>query len=148
MLRDGCQRGKLVRIIQTDLNFETLIGSEKSSMPIYEYECRKCKAHVEILQKITDAPLTKCRKCGGKLEKQWSAAGFQFKGTGWYVTDYAGKKRDGAEEKKGSAADASTNASSASSTDKAAPATTTEKAAPSKSASGKKAATSKNSTGD
>ncbi len=146
MLREGCQRGKLVRIIQTDLNFETLIGSKKSSMPIYEYECRKCKAHVEILQKITDAPLTKCRKCGGKLEKQWSAAGFQFKGTGWYVTDYAGKKREGAEEKKGSASDASA-ASSASSTDKAAPAAT-EKATPAKSASGKKAATSKNSTGD
>jgi putative FmdB family regulatory protein len=114
-------------------------------MPIYEYECRKCKAHVEILQKITDAPLAKCRKCGGKLEKQWSAAGFQFKGTGWYVTDYAGKKREGAEEKKGSPAEAST--ASSSSTDKAAPAAT-EKATPSKSASGKKAATSKNSTGD
>ena len=115
-------------------------------MPIYEYECRKCKAHVEILQKITDAPLTKCRKCGGKLEKQWSAAGFQFKGTGWYVTDYAGKKGDGAEEKKSSATEAS--ASSTPAADKSAPAASAEKAAPTKNASGKKAATSKNSTGD
>ena len=63
-------------------------------MPIYEYTCRKCKAHVEILQKITDKPLVKCKKCGGRLEKEWSRSGVQFKGTGWYVTDYAGKKTD------------------------------------------------------
>lgn len=69
-------------------------------MPIYEYECRKCNAHVEILQKVTDKPLTKCRKCGGRLEKQWSPTSFQFKGSGWYVTDYAGKNGDAAEEKK------------------------------------------------
>ena len=69
-------------------------------MPIYEYECRKCKAHIEVLQKMTDKPLSKCRRCGGRLEKQWSATGFQFVGSGWYVTDYAGKKSDGKEEKK------------------------------------------------
>lgn len=72
-------------------------------MPIYEYECRKCKAHTEVLQKMTDKPLSKCRKCGGRLEKQWSATGFQFVGSGWYVTDYAAKKSDGKEEKKGAA---------------------------------------------
>jgi putative FmdB family regulatory protein len=60
-------------------------------MPIYEYECKKCKAHVEAFQKLSDKPLTKCRKCGGKLEKKISAPAIQFKGTGWYVTDYAGK---------------------------------------------------------
>ena len=60
-------------------------------MPIYEYECRKCKAHVEAFQKVSDKPLTKCRKCGGKLEKKISAPAIQFKGSGWYVTDYAGK---------------------------------------------------------
>ena len=70
-------------------------------MPIYEYECKKCKAHIEVLQKMTDKPLAKCGKCGGRLEKQWSATGFQFVGSGWYVTDYAGKKPDGKEEKKG-----------------------------------------------
>jgi putative FmdB family regulatory protein len=63
-------------------------------MPIYEYACRKCNAHIEILQKLTDKPLTRCKKCGGKLEKQWSAPGIQFKGSGWYVTDYAGRKSD------------------------------------------------------
>lgn len=60
-------------------------------MPIYEYECRKCKAHMEVFQKVSDKPPSKCRKCGGKLEKLISAPAIQFKGSGWYVTDYAGK---------------------------------------------------------
>lgn len=60
-------------------------------MPIYEYECRKCKAHIEVFQKVSDKPPTKCRNCGGRLEKQISASAIQFKGSGWYVTDYAGK---------------------------------------------------------
>ena len=64
-------------------------------MPIYEYECRKCKAHVEAFQKVSDKPLTKCGKCGGKLERKISAPAIQFKGSGWYVTDYAGKTTKG-----------------------------------------------------
>ena len=84
-------------------------------MPIYEYECTKCKTHVEILQKITDKPLTKCPKCKGRLEKQWSSTSFQLKGSGWYVTDYASKKAgavgeekkaESSEEKKTGAAEA------------------------------------------
>jgi putative FmdB family regulatory protein len=71
-------------------------------MPIYEYTCQKCKAHIEIIQKMTDKPLTRCKKCGGKLQKEWSTPGIQFKGTGWYVTDYAGRKSD-AKETKGEA---------------------------------------------
>ena len=76
-------------------------------MPIYEYLCRKCQAHIEILQKMTDKPLARCRKCGGRLEKQWSSTSFQLKGTGWYVTDYAAKKSEGATEdaKKSAAAE-------------------------------------------
>jgi putative FmdB family regulatory protein len=58
-------------------------------MPIYEYECRKCKAHIEVFQKVSDKPPSKCRNCGGKLERQISAPAIQFKGSGWYVTDYA-----------------------------------------------------------
>lgn len=60
-------------------------------MPIYEYECRKCKAHIEVFQKVSDKPPVKCGKCGGRLEKRISAPAIQFKGSGWYVTDYAGK---------------------------------------------------------
>ena len=61
-------------------------------MPIYEYKCLQCGLHVEKRQSVSDAPLTTCEKCHGKLEKQWSLSGFQFKGAGWYVTDYAKQK--------------------------------------------------------
>ena len=67
-------------------------------MPIYEYSCRKCGGRVEAMQKITDKPLAKHAGCGGRLEKEWSRTGFQFKGSGWYVTDYAGRKADGKSE--------------------------------------------------
>lgn len=63
-------------------------------MPIYEYKCLQCGQHFEKRQSVSDAPLTTCEKCHGKLEKQWSLSGFQFKGAGWYVTDYGGKKAD------------------------------------------------------
>lgn len=58
-------------------------------MPIYEYKCKDCDNDFEVMQKASDAPLEKCEKCGGALEKQWSLSGFQFKGGGWYKTDYA-----------------------------------------------------------
>ena len=64
-------------------------ASYNRGMPIYEYECKKCKAHIEVFQKVSDKPPTKCRKCGGKLERKISAPAIQFKGSGWYVTDYA-----------------------------------------------------------
>src|SRR5262244_803369 len=60
-------------------------------MPIYEYECSKCGKTIEVLQKMTDKPLKKHAGCGGSLTKLISASAFQFKGTGWYVTDYARK---------------------------------------------------------
>ena len=63
-------------------------------MPIYEYKCQQCGLHFEKRQSVSDAPLSVCEKCHGKLEKQWSLSGFQFKGAGWYVTDYAGKGKD------------------------------------------------------
>ena len=60
-------------------------------MPLYEYQCRKCGAKVEKIQKFADPPLTKCEKCGGQLERLLSSPAIQFKGSGWYVTDYARK---------------------------------------------------------
>lgn len=86
-------------------------------MPIYEYTCLKCNAHTEVLQKMTDKPLTRCRKCGGKLEKQWSQTSFQLKGTGWYVTDYAAKKSDGTEKKGESASSETANSETAAKSD-------------------------------
>lgn len=69
-------------------------------MPIYEYKCQACGSHFERRQSVSDEPLTTCEKCHGRLEKQWSLSGFQFKGEGWYVTDYAAKK-GGPVEKQG-----------------------------------------------
>ena len=63
-------------------------------MPIYEYKCAECENHIERMQKVSDEPLTVCETCGGKLEKQWSLSGFQFKGAGWYVSDYSDKLKD------------------------------------------------------
>ncbi|HKQ04314.1 MAG TPA: zinc ribbon domain-containing protein [Blastocatellia bacterium] len=60
-------------------------------MPIYEYVCEKCGSHLEVMQKVSDAPLKRCAKCRGKLEKIVSRTSFQLKGGGWYVTDYSGK---------------------------------------------------------
>lgn len=68
-------------------------------MPIYEYKCLACDSHFEKMQKASDAPFEVCEKCGGALEKQWSLSGFQFKGAGWYVTDYAGKSKESGREK-------------------------------------------------
>src|SRR6187397_3181009 len=60
-------------------------------MPIYEYACKKCGKTIEVIQKFSDPVLKKHQDCGGALTKLISASGFQFKGTGWYVTDYARK---------------------------------------------------------
>jgi putative FmdB family regulatory protein len=64
-------------------------------MPLYEYECLNCGKRTEILQRFDDAPLAACPKCGGEVKKLLSAPAVQFKGSGWYVTDYAGKKGGG-----------------------------------------------------
>lgn len=60
-------------------------------MPIYEFRCKKCNERIEVLQRLSDKPPSKCQKCGGRLEKLTSAPAIQFKGDGWYVTDYARK---------------------------------------------------------
>lgn len=60
-------------------------------MPLYEYQCKKCKHRFEKIQKFSDKPITKCPKCRGPVEQLLSAPAVQFKGSGWYVTDYAKK---------------------------------------------------------
>lgn len=63
-------------------------------MPLYEYQCEKCHERFEVMQKFSDAPLTTHEKCGGPVHRLLSAPALQFKGSGWYITDYArsGKK--------------------------------------------------------
>jgi putative FmdB family regulatory protein len=60
-------------------------------MPLYEYECTKCGHRFEKIQKFSDKPVKKCPECGGRVEQTISAPAVQFKGSGWYVTDYAKK---------------------------------------------------------
>src|SRR5947208_191944 len=60
-------------------------------MPIYEFRCKKCGNKIEVIQKMSDKPPARCKNCGGRLEKMISQTTFQFKGEGWYVTDYARK---------------------------------------------------------
>ncbi|HMC32171.1 MAG TPA: FmdB family zinc ribbon protein [Candidatus Angelobacter sp.] len=72
-------------------------------MPLYEYLCKKCKHKFEKIRKFSDPPIRKCPDCGGPVEQLLHAPTVQFKGSGWYATDYAGKKppaADGASEKK------------------------------------------------
>jgi putative FmdB family regulatory protein len=66
-------------------------GVEKIDMPIYEYTCQKCGRHLEVMQKMSDKPLTRCPECKGRLEKIFSQTSFQLKGSGWYVSDYTGR---------------------------------------------------------
>ena len=64
-------------------------------MPIYEYQCKKCGHKFERIQRFSDPLVKKCPECGGKVEQVISAPAVQFKGTGWYVTDYAKKPAGG-----------------------------------------------------
>lgn len=74
-------------------------------MPLYEYECSSCGKRFERLQKFSDPPESTCEACGGTARRLLSAPAIQFKGSGWYVTDYArkspppGEKSEGAGEK-------------------------------------------------
>jgi putative FmdB family regulatory protein len=95
-------------------------------MPIYAYKCSACGHAKDVLQKISDAPLSVCPECGqSTFSKQVTAAGFQLKGSGWYVTDFRGNGNGG-----GSAASTSASASGDGAAPAAAPAATPAPAAP------------------
>jgi putative FmdB family regulatory protein len=68
-------------------------------MPTYEYACTECGAHIEVVQSMSDAPLTACAVCGGKLRKVFSPIGIVFKGSGFYRTDSRGKPAKAAGDK-------------------------------------------------
>jgi putative FmdB family regulatory protein len=81
-------------------------------MPIYAYKCDACGHAKDVLQKISDAPLTDCPACGApKFSKQLTAPGFQLKGTGWYATDFKGGGATGAAASTATASDAAAPAS-------------------------------------
>ena len=97
-------------------------------MPLYEYQCPKC-GRFELIRKFSDEPLTRCPTCGSPIQKLLSAPAIQFKGTGWYITDYAkkgggseskGKSEGGASESKGDSKTSETKTESAKPAEKAA----------------------------
>lgn len=85
-------------------------------MPLYEYECKKCHHRFERIVKFSDKPMKKCPDCGGPVEQMISAPAVQFKGSGWYVTDYP-KKAAGASSSDGDSSAKETTAKDTSSKD-------------------------------
>lgn len=81
-------------------------------MPIYEYQCKKCGHRFERIQKFSDKPVTACPECRGKLEQVLHAPAVQFKGSGWYVTDYARKSSAGSSPDGGSKSDSKSESKS------------------------------------
>jgi putative FmdB family regulatory protein len=89
-------------------------------MPLYEYQCEACAHRFEVIQKFSDAPIATCQKCGGPVRKLPSSPAIQFKGSGWYITDYAragksdnassGGKSDGKSDGATSSGDSKTEA--------------------------------------
>ena len=110
-------------------------------MPIYEYECSKCGNTIEVIQKFSDKPLKKHKKCGCILTKLISAGGFRLKGTGWYVTDYGRKPSadatESAKDGKKDVKESSSNGNKEGSTDKPSNAKTGKKDGSSKSPASK-----------
>jgi putative FmdB family regulatory protein len=81
-------------------------------MPLYEYECESCSHRFEVIQKFSDAPISVCPKCGGPVQKLLSSPAIQFKGSGFYLTDYGrgtGSKSESANTKAGKAESGATS---------------------------------------
>ncbi len=96
-------------------------------MPLYEYQCQSCSDLSEVIQRMSDPPLETCESCGGELKKLLSAPAFQFKGSGWYVTDYGkggssngkdGSKSESSESKSDSGGSSKSDSSSSSKSSK------------------------------
>jgi len=81
-------------------------------MPLYEYQCKRCAHRFERIQKFADPPVKKCPECGGPVEQLLSPPAVQFKGSGWYVTDYARKGKPSTGGDSGSSAESSTKGES------------------------------------
>jgi putative FmdB family regulatory protein len=80
-------------------------------MPLYEYECDACGHRFEVIQKFSDAPVETCQKCGATVRKLLSSPAIQFKGSGWYITDYArAGKSDGGSSSSSTKSESSSSA--------------------------------------
>jgi putative FmdB family regulatory protein len=97
--------------------FCRLCCGKEFGLPLYEYECGKCAHRFEKIENVSASPTKKCPKCGGKAERLFAAPAIQFKGSGWYVSDYGGKGAGAAagEKSEEKSADKSTEKSTAAS---------------------------------
>ena len=81
-------------------------------MPLYEYQCQKCKERVEVIQRMSDPAPTQCAKCNGEMKKLISSPAFQFKGSGFYKTDYASASGGGSKSSGESSSDSKSESKS------------------------------------
>jgi putative FmdB family regulatory protein len=91
--------------------------SEETSVPLYEYACLKCDRHTDKIEPVAGPHLKKCPHCGGKVESVITAPSIKFKGSGWYVTDYAAKSNTSEEKKSDGSAGNSSDSKEPSSKD-------------------------------
>jgi len=93
-------------------------------MPLYEYECEACAHRFEVIQKFSDAPISVCPKCGGPVQKLLSSPAIQFKGSGFYLTDYGrgtGSKSEGSANTKAGKNDSGASSSDSGKSDSTSP---------------------------
>jgi len=107
-------------------------------MPLYEYECKKCHHRFERIQKFSDPHVKKCPDCGGPIEQVISAPAVQFKGSGWYVTDYAKKSSAPSSSSNSSNGDSSSKKEGKSKSEESSKSESSQKSEASKSESSKK----------
>jgi putative FmdB family regulatory protein len=81
-------------------------------MPLYEYQCEKCEQRFERIQKFSDPPVDTCPNCGGKVRKLLSSPAIQFKGSGWYITDYARQEKKTGSTESGSSSSSNSGSDS------------------------------------
>jgi putative FmdB family regulatory protein len=105
-------------------------------VPLYEYQCTACGHRFEVIQKFSDKPVKKCPKCGKPVEKLLSSPAIQFKGTGWYITDYA--RKGAASDSKAGAKDGKDSSKDSAAGGGEAPATTSKDASAESSPASKK----------
>ena len=119
-------------------------------MPLYEYECETCKARFEVIQKFSDPRVAVCRTCGGQVHRMMSAPAIQFKGSGWYITDYArkGQTDPTVSHSNGKPADSASNSNGSSGDKASADKSSGEKSTPAASTTESKPAASSATTGD
>jgi putative FmdB family regulatory protein len=139
---ESSTRSEGVRAACYTLSFEQPIGG--ASVPLYEYKCLKCGRNTEKIEGVSGPHLKKCPHCGGKVESVITAPAIQFKGAGWYVTDYGGKKSSGGDSEKTDKAAAETKEAASKEKDSSSKEKeTAKKEAPSKESKEKKPAAMK-----